>query len=492
MSHTNTDNGAKKLRYIIIGAGMSGILCGIRLKERGEHNFVIYEKGHDIGGTWRDNTYPGVACDTPAHSYTYSFELNPNWSSYYAPGGEIQNYFAGITDKYQLREKISFNTEITSCCYENGKWRIETLDGRSDEADVVIAATGVLRVPSMPDIPGLENFQGKAFHSARWDHSVPLEGKRVGVVGNGSTGVQIIAALSGKVDRLVHFQRSPQWIMPCVNTVYSAETKKEFGEHPEQIWDVRDGPEAQARRGRFLAAIIDADSPELAEIQAIVEKNLEDSIRDPDLREKLRPNYRAACKRLVFSPDYYDKVQDPSVFVASSGIEQVEHNGVRMKDGSFHELDVLALATGFDVGAFVRPMIVTGRGGVDLNNFWAVHPKAYYAVTIPDFPNFFMLNGPTGPVGNFSLIDIAERQWGYIDQLVNLLRSGECNEVSPTHEALAEYEVVRAEAAKKTVFASGCQSWYLDADGVPQVWPWPYEYFIEIMSKPNLDHYKLA
>lgn len=483
---------SRKLRYVIIGAGMAGILAGIRLRQRGESNFVIYEKGDTVGGTWRENSYPGVACDTPAHSYSYSFAFNPDWSAFYAPGAEIKDYFERMTDKFGVREFIQFNTEIASCRYEDGRWHIETKTGASDVADVLVAATGVLHHPSIPNIPGLEDFQGACFHSAHWDHSIDYSDKRVGVIGNGSTGVQIVSALSGKVKKLVHLQRSPQWIMPCPDTRYSAEEREAFRDDPDKIEQVRSGPEAQARRGRFLAAIIDANSPELAEIQSIVEQNLEDSVRDPALREKLRPNYRAACKRMVFSPNYYEKVQDPSVYVDTSGIERVEANGIRTGDGSFHELDVIVLATGFKADAFVRPMTITGRDGADLNTLWREHPKAYYAVTVPDFPNFFMLNGPTGPVGNFSLIDIAERQWNYIDQLVELLRSGEAKAVDPTPEALADYETRRTEAAMNTVFASGCQSWYLDAKGVPQVWPWPYEYFMEVMAKPRLEDYRLT
>ncbi|TGD71288.1 NAD(P)/FAD-dependent oxidoreductase [Mangrovimicrobium sediminis] len=483
---------SRNLRYIIIGAGMAGILAGIRLRERGEENFVIYEKGDGVGGTWRENTYPGVACDTPAHSYSYSFAFNPEWSAFYAPGSEIRGYFEKMTDRFGVRDFIRFNTEIASCRFEDGRWHVTTRDGEEDVADVLVAATGVLHHPSIPDIPGLADFQGKCFHSARWDHDIDYARQRVGVIGNGSTGVQIVAALAGKVQRLVHFQRSPQWIMPCPDTRYSEDDKQAFRTDPQRIEDVRSGPEAQARRGRFLAAIIDANSPELAEIQSIVEQNLENSVRDPALREKLRPNYRAACKRMVFSPNYYEKVQDPTVYVDTSGIERIESDGVRMRDGSFHPLDVLVLATGFKADAFVRPMTITGRDGADLNTLWAQHPKAYYAVTVPDFPNFFMLNGPTGPVGNFSLIDIAERQWNYIEQLVALLRSGRCTEVSPSHAALEHYEALRTEAAKKTVFASGCSSWYLDAEGVPQVWPWPYEHFMEVMEKPNLDDYELT
>ena len=481
----------KPLRYVIIGAGMSGLLTAIKLNERGDHDFVVYEKGDKVGGTWRENHYPGLACDTPAHSYTYSFAFNPNWSSFYAPGPEIRQYFESVATRYDLHKSIVFNTEVSSCIYKDGRWHIGTKDGRTDIADVVVAASGVLHHPLVPDIPGLADFKGAWFHSARWDDSVPLDGRRIGVIGNGSTGVQIVSALSKRAQKVVHFLRSPQWIMPCVNPQYTPEQQQAFNADPAKIEEVRSGPEAAARRARFTSAIIDVDSPELAEIQAIVEKHLEESIKDPVLREKLRPTYRAACKRLVFSPDYYKAVQEPTVAVETSGIERVEANGIRLKDGSFHELDVLALATGFKVDQFVRPMVVQGRDGAQLDEFWTEHPRAYYAVTVPKFPNFFLLNGPTGPVGNFSLIDISEHQWAYVDKLLDEVRSGRCVGVEPTLAALEDYEVRRTEAAKKTVFASGCKSWYLDASGVPLVWPWSYAYFVEVMAAPKLSDYEL-
>lgn len=487
-----TTNQNRPLRYIIIGAGMSGLLTAIKLKERGEHDFVIYEKGDKVGGTWRENHYPGLACDTPAHSYTYSFAPNPEWSRFYAPGPEIREYFEAVTDRYDLRGDIVFNTEIASCRWEDGRWHIRTADGREDSADVVFAATGVLRVPSIPNIPGLGEFGGRAMHSARWDDAVPLDGKRVAVIGSGSTGVQIVSALSRRAASLVHIVRSPQWIMPCTDIAYTDEDRDAFRTNPALIQEVRYGPDAAARRARFTRAIVNADSPELAEIQMLCEQNLEESVKDPALREKLRPNYRAACKRLVFSADYYRAVQEPGVSVDTAGIERIEKNGIRMKDGTFHEVDVIALCTGFDVGAFVRPMDVTGRDGVRLNDFWAKGPRAYYAVTIPNFPNFFLYQGPTGPVGNFSLIDIAENQWAYMNRLLEEVRAGKGDAIEPKLEALEDYERRRNEAAKQTVFASGCHSWYLDGDGIPQVWPWSYAHFVECMSKPRFADFHLS
>ncbi|WP_298692807.1 NAD(P)/FAD-dependent oxidoreductase [uncultured Sphingomonas sp.] len=479
-------------RHIIIGAGMAGLLAGIRLLERGETDFTIYEKGDAVGGTWRDNTYPGLTCDVPAHSYTYSFAPNPDWSAYFAPGPEIRAYFERIARAHGLHDHIRFGAEVARCEWTGQDWRVVDAKGHQDRADVVIAATGVLHHPKYPDIPGLADFSGACFHSARWDHTVPLDGKRIGVIGNGSTGVQIVSALASRAARLVQFQRTPQWIMPVPDIRYTDEDRRAFHDDPMRIEAVRSGPEAQARRARFTSAIIDAESTELAEIQGIVERNLEDSVTDPVLRAKLRPDYRAACKRMVFSPGYYTEVQRPSVFVVTGSIARIEADGVRLQDGIFHSLDILVLATGFHADRFVRPAQVLGEQGIDLDTVWRTDPTAYYAVAIPHFPNFFLINGPTGPVGNFSLIDIAEKQWDYIAQLVDLIRCGEAHAVAPTDAALAAYERRRREAARRTVFATGCDSWYLGATGEPQVWPWSYAHFAEAMAHPRLDDYALA
>ncbi len=480
------------IRTIIIGAGMAGLLAGIRLRQRGDGNFAIYEKGDTVGGTWRENSYPGLACDTPAHSYTYSFALNPDWSSYYAPGPEIRDYFEKVATSFDLHRSIRFNSPIARCEWCDGKWHVTLQDGTTDAGEVLIAATGVLHHPMVPEIPGLADFAGASFHSARWDHSVPLDGKRIGVIGNGSTGVQIVSALVGRAARLVHFQRTAQWIMPAPQVVYSDEDKRAFRDDPERIAQVRDGPDAAARRARFTSAIIDVNSPALAEIEGIVLKNLEDSIRDPTLKEKLRPTYRAACKRMVFSGEYYAAIQHPNAVLETAAIERIEPAGVRMKDGTFHELDVLVLATGFRTDQFTRPIKVIGQGGQDLDDLWAQHPRAYYAVTVPGFPNMCLLNGPTGPVGNFSLIDIAEKQWDYFDQVVAPVRQGRAVAVSPSMAALETYEARRGETARKTVFASGCKSWYLDASGEPQVWPWSWAHFVEVMARPDFADYVVS
>ena len=480
----------QSLRIVVIGAGMAGILAAVRLRKAGKHQVVVYEKANRVGGTWRENTYPGLTCDVPAHAYTYSFAPNAEWSSYLSPGPEIQRYFESVAEQYALDKVIQFGQEVTRCELKDGRWQLETASGLKDSADVVIAATGVLHHPSTPDLPGLDSFAGPYFHSAQWDHSVALDGKRIGIIGCGSTGVQIVSALAGRASKLIHIQRTPQWIMPTPNTPYTEEQKAAFRANPALIDEIRYDEAYTTAVNRFTEAIIDQDSPQIHEIEAVCRRNLEDNVKDPVLREKLRPNYLAACKRLIYSSDYYEKVQRPDVEVAIGPIQQIEPQGVRMADGSLQEVDILVLATGFHADRFVRPMRCIGLNGADLDALWSPAPSAYLGITVPGFPNFFMLNGPTGPVGNFSLIDIAERQWNYIAHLLAEIESGKCRMVGLKEEAMQAYDVRRIAAARNTVFGSGCTSWYLDATGVPSSWPWSYDAFAEQTSKPKSEDYE--
>jgi cation diffusion facilitator CzcD-associated flavoprotein CzcO len=484
------DSTQADLRFLIIGAGMSGILSAIKLQEAGLDNFVIYEKADRLGGTWRENEYAGVACDVPSHMYSYSFAPNPEWSHRQSPGAEIQAYFEDVAHRYEVDSRIQFGKEITRCEFVDGRWKIEMADGSTDEGDFVIAATGVLHHPSYPDIEGLDSFEGATFHSARWNHDTPLAGKRIGIVGTGSTAIQIVSALVDEVGELSLFQRTPQWVLPMENPAYSEAEKAEFRRNPSAMKEIREDVTRQFIDG-FANILHDAESPMLKAIHDTCEANLENSVKDPELREKLRPNYRAACKRLVISENFYDAIQRPNAKLVTEGIERVEKTGVRTSDGKLHELDVLILATGFRVDRFMRPMEVVGRDGTALEDVWKGGPFAYMAISIPDFPNLFMLNGPNGPVGNFSLIDVAELQFAYIMQLIEQVRSGSCKEVSASQAATERFDAERIEAAKKTIWASGCNSWYLDADGVPAAWPFTFDRFREEMNAPRLSDFEL-
>jgi cation diffusion facilitator CzcD-associated flavoprotein CzcO len=467
---------------------MAGILSAIKLREAGYHNFIIYEKSDGLGGTWHDNTYPGLACDVPAHLYTYSFAPNPDWSHVYAPGPEIRVYFENVAKKYGVMDSIHFQEEITTCEFLDGRWQLRMKSGKTDQADVVIAATGVLHHRNTPDIPGLSSFRGACFHSAAWDHSVPLEGKRVGVIGTGSTAIQITSAVVDRVAKFKLFQRTAQWVLKLPNREYDANERAAFATDGKSIQALRQ--ELDEFFKIFSAAVIDAESAQMKQIETDCLANLEETVKDPVLREQLRPNYRAACKRLIMSPDFYEAIQHPNAELVTAGIKAIEPTGVRTEDGVLHELDVLVLATGFRADRFIRPAVVRGRGGVDLDKVWEDHPVAYLSISVPGFPNFFMLNGPNGPVGNFSLIRIAEQQLHYILQLLEKVRSGECREISASQQAAAEFEQARTEAAKKSIWSTGCKSWYLDKHGVPASWPWSTERFDEEMEAPKFEAYE--
>ena len=470
---------------------MAGILAGIKLQAAGIQDFAIYEKADHVGGTWRENTYPGLTCDVPSHHYTYTFERNPGWTRHLPPGPEVQAYFVRVFEKYGLAERTHFNEEAVVAQFTRGHWQLEFASGRRDSAQIVIMATGVLHHPRYPEIPGQEQFSGALFHTARWDHSAPLDGQRVGVIGNGSTGVQIVSALAGRAGRLLHFQRTAQWIMPVENGQFSEDQRQSF-EDPAVLAAAMDTEVYNANVEAYTQALIDEHSVGAKTLGDACRTNLQRSVADPELRRRLTPDHRPLCKRLIFSPDYYQAIQHPDSELVTGAIEAIDERGVRMVNGDLHELDVIALATGFDARAFTRPMSIAGRDGVNLESYWADYPKAYLAISVPNLPNFFMLNGPNGPVGNFSLIDIAEHQWHYIWQLMEPVLTDRTREVACTEAALSAYEDRRTAAAKRTVwYRGGCQSWYLDSRGIPASWPWTYNEFVAAMGEPKWDHFEL-
>lgn len=477
-------------RVIIIGAGMSGILSAIRLEKAGFDNIILYEKADRLGGTWRENNYAGIACDVPSHFYSYSFALNPEWTHHFSPGAEILNYFEDVAQRFGVKERIRFGAQVSHCSFEDERWKIETSDGHQDEADIIIAATGVLHHPRMPEIPGVGTFAGPAFHSARWPSGLSLSGKKVGIIGTGSSAIQMVSALVDEVSELTLFQRTAQWITPAENPPYEESEKDEFRRNPEAMRAVR-AEIAEGMTDGFANVLVDADSPVLKMIHDNCVANLEDNVKDPELREKLRPNYRAACKRLILSPDFYAAIQHPNAKLETENIERIEAQGVRTADDELHEFDVLIYATGFQVDSFVRPMEVRGREGALLDQAWKDAPSAYMAISVPDFPNFFLLNGPNSPVGNFSLIDVAELQFDYVLKLLGMIQSGECRSVCATAPAMQRFDKERKKAAQTTIWNSGCKSWYLDGDGLPTAWPWTYDRFREEMGQPRLDDYEL-
>ncbi len=484
-------SGRRDLSFAVIGAGMSGILSYIKLREHGYTDIAIYEKADGLGGTWRANTYPGVACDVPSVLYSYSFAPNPEWSHRFAAGAEILGYLEGVASTNGVVESIRFGAEVVRCDFVDGRWHLETSLGAHEVADVVIAATGVLHHPALPDIEGIGSFGGRTVHTARWDPTVPIDGQRIGIIGTGSSAIQMVAAIADRVQALSLFQRTAQWVMPQENPAYTEGERRAFREDPTVMTSLHEEISEMFANG-FSNAVVDAESEGMRMIEAACVANLDDSVADAELRERLRPDYLAACKRLVVSPDFYSAIQHPNADLVTDAIQGVEPDGVRTVDGRLHELDVLVLATGFRVDRFMRPMDVVGPDDTRLADLWAKRPTAYMSIAVPGIPNFFMLNGPNGPIGNFSLIEVAELQFAFILQLVERIRSGECSLVSATAQATEAFEATRVEAAKKTVWATGCRSWYLDDRGVPAAWPWTFQRFREVMSEPDMDDFHLT
>lgn len=458
----------KEMRIVIAGAGLSGILKGIRLKQRGMHNFRILEKASDLGGTWRDNRYPGVSCDTPGHAYVYSFALNPDYKTRYAPGAEILAYYRRVAKKFGVIQHLTYNAEVLSAEWTGRSWRIEAANGEELEAEVFISACGRLHQPKIPDIPGLADFAGPWFHSARWDPSVGVRRKRVGVIGTGSSAAQIISALPSQVERLVVFQRSPHWFIDPPNTRLSLAKRLklrfipgEARKYYEKLHAFGEGLARQRMQGGEAGQQVVADFAHAALAK----------IRDPELRRKLTPDYAVGCKRIVICAAFAEAIQQPNVELEVEGITRVEAEGVRLRDGRLQRLDVLCLATGFRSDAYMRPMTLKGKDGVTLDELWADSFVNYRTVALPQMPNFFMINGPFSPGGTSPIVRVAEIQTGYVIQLIDrLAEQGGClyPDDARTRALVAEIQ----DRAKQTVwFTGGCESWYLDRNGVPLVDP---------------------
>ncbi|WP_067697775.1 flavin-containing monooxygenase [Nocardia jejuensis] len=475
-------------RIAIVGAGISGIGMGVALQRAGFTDFTLYEKAADYGGTWRDNTYPGLVCDVPSRYYQFTFAMNPEWTQLYSTGPEIQGYLAGVARGHGLDRRTEFGTEVIGADFRDEGWLVTTSTGAVERFDFVIFATGFLHHPNRPDIAGLDDFAGPVMHSARWDHEVDLTGKRVGVIGTGSTGTQLVSALAGQVPKVVMFQRTPQWILPTVNKPYRALTKRLYRRVPalsRLAYQVNRGFFAAFSQGLVHQGRI------RSLIQWVVARNLR-SVEDPELRRKLTPDYQAMCKRLVVSDRFYTAVQRPDVELVTDGIDKVRPDGVVTADGVLHELDILVLATGFDSHAYMRPMPVTGAGGRTLNQEWANGPRAFEGVMLPDFPNLFMLVGPHSPFANHPLTAVAEAQSSRIVGWLERWQAGEFATVAPTRAATDRYNARMRAAAPGTVWTTGCQSWYLGKDGLPELWPWsPSRYEKLIRRTPDSVDYQL-
>ncbi len=481
------NNSVKNPSVAVIGAGMTGILMALRLREAGIDDITILEKADKVGGTWRENTYPGVACDVPAHMYTYSFRGNPEWEHRFAHGNEIQDYMETVAREYGVTDTVRFNESLDECHYRDGKWHLTTSLGNSLVVDFVVAATGILHHPAYPDIPGLDSYRGDMFHTARWNHDVSLEGKRVGIIGTGSTATQVISTIASTASHLTVFQRTPQWVCSVPDKAYSEQDKAKLRGN-QKLMTTLSERYAFLFRHIFTAAVT-GNKLAHAFVNWATRRNLRKSVRDPELRAKLTPDYKVGCKRLIFSSTFYREIQRDTVSLETTAIERISERGVVTKDGTEHELDVLILATGFNPFNFMRPMNLTGRDGLSIDKAWEKKVQAYRSVCLPGFPNFFLMLGPNTPIGNYSVIAMSEVQTNYVLKLIDHWRRGRLGSIEATEEAKVRYNDYIKAGMGKTVWVGGCQSWYLDADGDPAMWPYSWDQWVKELEEPLLDDF---
>jgi cation diffusion facilitator CzcD-associated flavoprotein CzcO/acetyl esterase/lipase len=457
------------VRVAILGAGFAGLGAAIRLLQERRHDLLVFERADEVGGVWRDNTYPGCACDVESHLYSFSFAPNPNWSHSYSPQAEIQRYLQDCVERFGVRPHLRLGHAVSSASWDERAqhWVVETSRG-TYTADVLVGAVGALSEPSVPDIPGLEHFQGARFHSSRWDHAVDLRGKRVGVIGTGASAAQFIPEIQPDASRLTVFQRTPPWVVPRNDVAFGEAYKAAMAHVPGARSLVRGA--IYLRRELFGTMFL---RPELGGlIEALAGFNLRTQVTEPVLRDKLTPRYRMGCKRVIVSDDYLRSLTQPNVEVETTGIETVTERGVRTTDGREHLLDALILGTGFQVTEMPFARHLRGRGGKTLREAWGVGMRAYLGTTIPEFPNFFIVPGPNTGLGHSSMILMIEAQVEHLlAALDHLDATGACS-LAPSHEAEARYVAAVDEGLARTVWATGCRSWYLDAKGRNStLWP---------------------
>jgi cation diffusion facilitator CzcD-associated flavoprotein CzcO len=454
----------------IVGSGFSGLGAAIRLKQEGMNDFVVLERAGDVGGTWRDNTYPGCACDVPSHLYSFSFAPNPRWTKAFSPRPEIFAYLRRCAADFGVMPHIRFDHGVQTAAWDEDaqRWRIETSKG-TITANVMIGAAGALSEPSVPRIAGLERFQGPAFHSARWDHEAELAGRRVAVIGTGASAIQFVPEIQPTVGQLKVFQRTPPWILPRHNPSIRLEDQARFEKLPFL---------QQLARGRIYAITelvgLGFRHPWLMRpLQKLALGYLERSVPDPVLRAKLTPNYTLGCKRILFSNRYLRALAKPNVDVVVDGIREIRERSIVTTDGAEHEVDAIIFGTGFHVTDIPFGQHVRGRGGRTLDDVWNGSPQAHLGTAVSGFPNFFFLLGPNTGLGHTSVVYMIESQIAHVVSALRYMRDRGVATVEPTAEAQAAYVAEVDRKLSTTVWnTGGCASWYIDKTGRNStLWP---------------------
>jgi cation diffusion facilitator CzcD-associated flavoprotein CzcO len=449
----------------IVGAGFCGLGLAIRLKQEGRDDFVVFERAGEVGGTWRDNTYPGCACDIESTLYSYSFAQNPKWTRVYAPQAEIQDYLRRCVERFGIRPHLKFHHTVTGASWDEAAklWTVTTSAG-DYTAEELVLAPGPLSSPKIPDIAGLRGFLGKVFHSAEWDHAHDLKGKRVAVIGTGASAVQFIPQIQPLVKSLLVVQRTPAWVMPRADKPVPGWRK---GRATQLLWRLR-----TYLLREFTGYIF--RNPRLSFLsELLARRNLERAIKSPELRRRLTPQYTIGCKRTLISDDFYPALAQPNVTVAAAALTSATAHAIVLSDGTAHEIDTLIFATGFHVFDLPYAKNVLGRGGHSLTSAWAGSPSAHLGTTVAGFPNLFLLLGPNTGLGHSSILLMAEAQIEHIIKAMRYRRKARLAALAPTEAAQAAFVALVERGHRGGIWqAGGCHSWYQDATGRnAAIWP---------------------
>jgi cation diffusion facilitator CzcD-associated flavoprotein CzcO len=488
-----TTNGKRPISVGIVGAGFGGVGMGISLRRAGIEDFTIFERGGTVGGVWRANTYPGAACDVPSHLYSFSFAPGHRWSRRYAPQPEILDYLEEVTDRFEMRPHIRFNTEATEARFDQarGKWTLKTDDGEAHEFDLVVTACGQLTRPSTPHVEGLEDFEGKVFHSAEWDHSHDLAGERVAVFGTGASAIQFVPRIAPLASELTIYQRSAPWIVPKMDRTYPDWERRVFERFPARVGASRLGLFTFFEIGTYGFT---GKHWVLKPFAALADAYRERQLGDPELRALATPDYEIGCKRVLFSNDWYSTLCRENVELLGGSVQRVTASGVVGPDGVERQTDAIIWGTGFETARFTSPMDIYGPEGKEIGEVWGDRPEAFLGLTASGFPNLFILYGPNTNHGSGSGPYALECGFNYILDAIDRLRSDGLRwiDLKPETQAAWREEIDRRNT--QTIWVNGgCESWYTNDAGLnTNNWPGSWLEYRRRTRRINPGDYRAA
>ncbi len=487
----------EKTRVVVIGAGLGGLCAGVKLREAGIEDFLIFDRHPKVGGVWYENKYPGCCCDTQVAEYEFSFAPNPKWSHLYPRAAQIQAYAEAIAEDFQLASHLCLSEGVANVTWDESLclWLVTTESGRKIETDAIITALGQLNRPALPEIEGRDSFTGASMHSARWDDTVCLKAKRVGVIGSAASAVQLVPEVAKEATELTVFQRSPNWIIPKVDREVTDEEKALMMTNPDRAASLGQHNRQMIfdRSEYFFWQAFEWNEVGRAAFTRIALNHMEAQVPDPNLRKKLRPDYPIGCKRVLPTDAYYPALMRNNVSLVTDGISRIKKQGIETRDGAIHDFDVLIFATGFETTGWHWSMDVIGRHSQNLHELWAKGPEAYLGITVAGFPNLFMLYGPNTNLGHGTITRMLQHQVNYAVKALLALDEQGAKAMVPTHEAQIRFnDQLQKELAKRVWSDPNCTSWYKNSAGrITQNWSNPIRAYGDATSTVKLADYEL-